>query len=781
MAHVLSAVAWPYANGPRHIGHVAGFGVPSDVFSRYMRMAGHDVLMVSGTDEHGTPILVAGRQGGREPARARRPLQPGHRRGPHATSASPTTSSPARRRATTTPSRRSCSDRCTGATATWSSRRRAARSARRPAAPCRTATSRAPARSAATARPAATSATTAATSSTPTDLIEPHSRINGEVPDVRRDAALLPRPPGPRRGDRRVARRTRGVGHLAALGPQLLQEPARGGPPAGDDPRPRLGDPGPDRGLARPADEAVLRVVRRGGRLPLRVHRVGPSHRRPGALARVVERPRGAFVLLPGQGQHHLPLAHLARRAPRVCGSRRQGRYARGVRRAEPADRGRGVAVPHHGRRAVLQLPGPRRLRARRAARLRAGPAPVLHLRGRPGEPGRRVHLVGVRPAQQLRARRRVGQPRQPDRDDDPQAVRRDPGGRAVGGRRRGPARRGARRVRDRRRTARAAARPRGDGRGDAAGRRGQRLRQQDRAVPAQGRRRARAPRHDPPRPRPGRHRPQHPDVAVPPAQRERDPPGPRRRGRPRRPCRGSRWSTTSTADPHTRSSPATTRRRHGGSRGRSSSGRRSRSRRRCSASSTRRARRGESAPLRTEPAGTSGRPHPTPCRSRSSTTTSTSTSPGRARTRRRRAEAVAAASAVGVDRLVQVGCDPAGVRFTGEVVQAYAALLGGVAVHPNEVPRLAAAGALDDALAEVEALATHPRIRVVGETGLDYYRTGPDGIPLQQNAFPWHIDLAKRTGTSPADPRPRRSRRRPADPRRGGCPAAYRPALLLR
>ncbi|MEO6510877.1 MAG: methionine--tRNA ligase [Nocardioides sp.] len=59
MTHVLSAVAWPYANGPRHIGHVAGFGVPSDVFSRYMRMAGHEVLMVSGTDEHGTPILVA--------------------------------------------------------------------------------------------------------------------------------------------------------------------------------------------------------------------------------------------------------------------------------------------------------------------------------------------------------------------------------------------------------------------------------------------------------------------------------------------------------------------------------------------------------------------------------------------------------------------------------------------------------------------------------------------------------------------------------------------------
>ncbi|MDQ6874646.1 MAG: methionine--tRNA ligase [Actinomycetota bacterium] len=65
--HVLTAVAWPYASGPRHIGHVAGFGVPSDVFSRYHRMAGDRVLMVSGTDEHGTPILVAADQEGVSP------------------------------------------------------------------------------------------------------------------------------------------------------------------------------------------------------------------------------------------------------------------------------------------------------------------------------------------------------------------------------------------------------------------------------------------------------------------------------------------------------------------------------------------------------------------------------------------------------------------------------------------------------------------------------------------------------------------------------------------
>ncbi len=64
---ILVAVAWPYANGPRHIGHVAGFGVPSDIFARYHRLRGNDVLMVSGTDEHGTPIMVAADREGLSP------------------------------------------------------------------------------------------------------------------------------------------------------------------------------------------------------------------------------------------------------------------------------------------------------------------------------------------------------------------------------------------------------------------------------------------------------------------------------------------------------------------------------------------------------------------------------------------------------------------------------------------------------------------------------------------------------------------------------------------
>src|SRR3982750_3549895 len=57
---VLTAGAWPYANGPRHIGHVSGFGVPSDVFSRFHRRSGDKVLMVSGTDEPGPPITGGG-------------------------------------------------------------------------------------------------------------------------------------------------------------------------------------------------------------------------------------------------------------------------------------------------------------------------------------------------------------------------------------------------------------------------------------------------------------------------------------------------------------------------------------------------------------------------------------------------------------------------------------------------------------------------------------------------------------------------------------------------
>jgi len=107
----------------------------------------------------------------------------------------------------------------------------------------------------------------------------------------------------------------------------------------------------------------------------------------------------------------------------------------------------------------------------------------------------------------------------------------------------------------------------------------------------------------------------------------------------------------------------------------------------------------------------------------------------------------VDAATAVGVSRMVQIGCDLPGARFTVEVIDRYAALLGGVALHPNEAPRLHDRGEVDSARSEIEVLASHHRVRVIGETGLDYYRTGTEGVAAQQDSFRWHIDLAKRTG----------------------------------
>ncbi len=107
--------------------------------------------------------------------------------------------------------------------------------------------------------------------------------------------------------------------------------------------------------------------------------------------------------------------------------------------------------------------------------------------------------------------------------------------------------------------------------------------------------------------------------------------------------------------------------------------------------------------------------------------------------------ELLAQATRVGVDRAVQIGCDVASSLATVDLVQAHPQLLGGVALHPNEVPRLAARGELAEAYAAIEHCARQPRIRVIGETGLDYFRTDPDGQQIQHDSFRWHIDLAKR------------------------------------
>ncbi|MEQ6903185.1 TatD family hydrolase [Nocardioides sp. YIM 152588] len=109
--------------------------------------------------------------------------------------------------------------------------------------------------------------------------------------------------------------------------------------------------------------------------------------------------------------------------------------------------------------------------------------------------------------------------------------------------------------------------------------------------------------------------------------------------------------------------------------------------------------------------------------------------------------EAIAAAAAVGVPRIVQIGCDLRGARWAVEAAREHPELVAGVALHPNEAPRLAEAGELEAAWAEIEELATADVVRAVGETGLDAFRTGEDGRRVQVDSFARHIDLAKRLG----------------------------------
>lgn len=105
---------------------------------------------------------------------------------------------------------------------------------------------------------------------------------------------------------------------------------------------------------------------------------------------------------------------------------------------------------------------------------------------------------------------------------------------------------------------------------------------------------------------------------------------------------------------------------------------------------------------------------------------------------------ALDAAIAVNVTRIVQVGCDLAGSRFAVETANAFDEIVAAVAIHPNEAPVLG--DGLADALAEIEQLAaTEPRVRAVGETGLDYFRTGVEGRAAQHESFRQHIGMAKR------------------------------------
>lgn len=101
-------------------------------------------------------------------------------------------------------------------------------------------------------------------------------------------------------------------------------------------------------------------------------------------------------------------------------------------------------------------------------------------------------------------------------------------------------------------------------------------------------------------------------------------------------------------------------------------------------------------------------------------------------------------AAAVGIDRIVQVGYSAGQSQWGADLAALYdGQVLAAVALHPNEAPVVED---LEADWAIIESLAQQPRVRAIGETGLDYFRTPPELRARQQESFKWHIDLAKRT-----------------------------------
>ncbi|HAN23783.1 MAG: TatD family deoxyribonuclease [Microbacterium sp.] len=102
-------------------------------------------------------------------------------------------------------------------------------------------------------------------------------------------------------------------------------------------------------------------------------------------------------------------------------------------------------------------------------------------------------------------------------------------------------------------------------------------------------------------------------------------------------------------------------------------------------------------------------------------------------------------AEAVGIAGVVQVGGDIESSQWCAWAAEQDRRVLAAVALHPNEAPEYAAAGRLAEAIEVIDALAAQPRVRAVGETGLDFFRTGEDGIAAQVESFEAHIAIAKR------------------------------------
>lgn len=102
-------------------------------------------------------------------------------------------------------------------------------------------------------------------------------------------------------------------------------------------------------------------------------------------------------------------------------------------------------------------------------------------------------------------------------------------------------------------------------------------------------------------------------------------------------------------------------------------------------------------------------------------------------------------AAAVGVMGVVQASGDIDSSRWAVAAAEQDSRVLAAIAIHPNDAPTYAERGELDEALAVIDELAAHPRVRAIGETGLDFFRTGPEGQPAQFASFESHIELAKK------------------------------------
>ena len=108
-------------------------------------------------------------------------------------------------------------------------------------------------------------------------------------------------------------------------------------------------------------------------------------------------------------------------------------------------------------------------------------------------------------------------------------------------------------------------------------------------------------------------------------------------------------------------------------------------------------------------------------------------------------AEQLERANAAGILGVVQVGVTLESSKWSAELAAREPRVLAAVAIHPNEAPLYATFEALDAAIAEIAELATQPRVRAIGETGLDFFRTeGEQSIALQRHAFEQHIRIAK-------------------------------------